>query len=42
MKLVDVDRKHSKVSETVKIMSVSVTELIGQAKTWGQPYLSVG
>ena len=29
----DLDRKHSKVSKTVKIMSVGITELIWQAKT---------
>ena len=30
------DRKHSKVSQTVKILSVSITELILQAKPWGK------
>jgi hypothetical protein len=32
MKLVVVDRKHAKVSETVTIMSVSIKELKWQAK----------
>ena len=31
--LVDLERKHSKDSETLKIVSVSITELIWQAKT---------
>ena len=34
--LADYDRKHSKVSKTVKILSVSITELILQAKTGGK------
>jgi hypothetical protein len=34
--LVLFDRKHSEVSNTVKIMFVSITELIWQAKTRGK------
>ena len=34
--MVVLDGKHSKVSKTVKIMSVSITELIWQAKPRGQ------
>ena len=34
--IVVLDRKHSNVSKTVKIMSVSITELIWQAKNRGE------
>ena len=36
IELSNYDRKHSKVSKIVKILSVSITELILQAKTWGK------
>jgi hypothetical protein len=42
MYLVELARKHPGVSEAVKIMSVSITELIWQAKTQGKSIQEVG
>ena len=40
--LLVLDGKHSEVSKTVWMMSVSITELIWQAKTWEKSNQSVG
>ena len=40
--LVDFDRKHSTVSKTVKIVSMSITDLILLAETWEKVIQEVG